>query len=104
MFEPGERVVCVAATPVCESLGLRVGTEYTVAEVRPAGVWFEDGGGFWLGEPSLQVSELARVDTEEYWGFCAKQFRKVQKRSTETGMSILRGILDGTRKPSKQDS
>lgn len=100
MFKPGDEVVCVDADlrPRCVWVAdvPKEGAHYTVVDVLT------------VRDPLTNKPALGLVLAEikngwrESFAFAARRFRKVQKRSTETGMSILRGIADGTRKPERE--
>lgn len=91
MFKPGDKVTPSDqwSDKELSDAGLSRGAEYTVLDA-----WWERKHWFGAG---ITLVEVKLVEPEI--GFKAKFWRKVQKRSTETGMAILRGIADGTRQP-----
>lgn len=98
-FKPGDEVVCVDDQWVghgrCSKLGiacpLREGAVYTVSQVCPAiGLGID---GLVSVHPTVFFAEVRHPFAGR--GFDARRFRKVHRKSTETGMSILRGLLDG---------
>lgn len=99
-FVVGQKVVCVndeevpvAAIPGAIFLffglnGLTRGCVYTVREVYQAEYSLV---------PLVKVREIYRPDADD--GYSALRFRPLVERGTETGMSILRDLLNKTDKP-----
>jgi hypothetical protein len=84
MFKVGDEVTLANGEPD-DHKGLAIrGQVYTVSCI------FIDLDG----TPSLWFAEIRPRGSDEM-GFWPKCFRKVQKRTTETGMAIFKGILDG---------
>lgn len=79
---PGAKVICVNAAPFEQHL--TVGAEYTIAVVEENALGAE---GVWVG--LVEVNFPAYV-YHVHWR--ADRFRPVQRRSTETGMAILKQI------------
>jgi hypothetical protein len=103
-IKPGDEVVCVDAGPVSDGVGiwfpLRRGCRYTVAGVTVVTSRFGETG------PCVELVGVANPANPTHQVFALRRFRPVRKRTTETGMSILRGILDrendGVRAPEKE--
>lgn len=99
MFKPGDEVIYIG--PVKEKFG----TQYTIAAFLPKGE--VPPGMFWpLSNNAVQLSEIGEHVCFErgVWGFIAAHFSKVQKRSTETGMAILKKIADNPNIKIKEDA
>lgn len=102
----GQKVVCVDDTvrdrpPPGYTFsgdldGLKAGAVYTVRRI----------GADWLdGEICVWLDEIFRPPLEgepEESGFSAFRFRPVQPKSTETGMKMIRKLLDSA--PVKEDA
>ena len=92
MFYRGQKVVCVNDKPGYWGHGrfLRKGAIYTITAIKnePS----RTSPITWTKRPIVQVAELKLAPTE--W-LNAERFRPIEEKSTETGMAILRGILDG---------
>jgi hypothetical protein len=89
--KPGDKVVAIDAGVLKvlgtgEAMHPQPGTVYTIlsVEISP---FFDCGVGF-------DIKELS-----ENAGYSANCFRPIQPKSTETGMSTLKGILNGQRVP-----
>lgn len=94
----GQKVVCVDI----DVLGLLyVGRTYTVSAIRACNNFRDvetntmdrDGVGFRVSEVSVPEGDM--------W-FHHRRFRPVQPKSTETGMAILKRILNGA--PVREDA
>lgn len=89
-FRVGQKVVCVGAlSPTFYGEKVpEVGKVYTIRNVRK----FENGIGLHLREIANSVH---RYQDGTYEAFFHKEFfRPVVEKSTDTGMAILREILD----------
>lgn len=94
-FRVGQKVVCINATG---SAVLRKGHIYTVWEtfgfVLPTGLGVEDTG----------ISLVEIEPQTSHYGFAASRFRPAVEPGTETGMSILRELLNKADKPIEVDA
>ncbi|MED5549027.1 MAG: hypothetical protein VX529_06665 [Pseudomonadota bacterium] len=84
-FKPGDEVTPVDrewSDAELAHFNLERGRVYTVASL------------FWLERYQVTVLCLSETDPGLDAGYNSRFFRKVQKRSTETGMEILRKALD----------
>jgi len=77
-FYVGQKVVCVEGSTL--NYILEKGKSYTIS----------DYGDFW-GELLYDVAE---IKTDIPHGWAARMFRPLIEKSTDTGMAILREILD----------
>jgi hypothetical protein len=97
-FHVGQKVVCVDDSDMGwnELLGYAVpmaGQTYTVRDIGPS-----------LGDPSIISIRLEEVKNHEGWTnnhtafgephWRASRFRPIVEKKTETGMAVLREILD----------
>lgn len=94
-FRVGQKVVCVE-TKYREEF-LSEGAVYTIADVigRRLAHSF-DGAGYFT---ALVLDEVENIN-----GFDARRFRPAIERGTESGMSILRNLLNKTDKPVEVDA
>ena len=90
--KPGDKVVCVKVkiktwVKGCTPPPLAVGEIYTIHKIE-SGTWYKSGVGFYTGfDDSYGRNHFLDADL----------FRPLEKKSTDKGMSILKGILNGKR-------
>jgi hypothetical protein len=100
--KPGDKILCVNAelksvgTPskldrVKDLDGLREKCVYTVK---------------WIGPDPVEsnilcvfIREITRPGIDGEYGYAVDRFRPIQPKSTETGMKVFQGILNGQRVP-----
>lgn len=87
-FRVGQKVVCVDGTPDYydpePSINPVTNGIYTVANVYVVD-----------GDTMLELIEVPHPESDEFYaGFAVEFFRPVVEKSTDTGMAILREILD----------
>lgn len=88
MFRVGQKVVCVDASPGRHTFirYLKRGAIYTIR-----GIDTESGQyGVWLQEVILPVIAPWKLEMS----FMPTRFRPIVEKSTDTGMAVLREILD----------
>lgn len=100
-FHIGQKVVCVRNTPVGQELRyatgrrsnkIQIGQVYTVREIDTRAMHLHGVATVRL----VEVINDTRMTSVGEWepGYPASCFRPVVERKTETGMAILREILD----------
>lgn len=87
-FRVGQKVVCVSAR-VCVTPGPEpvFGSTYTIREIETD----------YKGDLGLRLQEIQKPISHHHnkeYGFYAFRFRPLIEKSTDTGMAILREILD----------
>jgi hypothetical protein len=102
-FKPGDEVVCVDAgwfgfgwkSYLGVAFPLKRGGTYTVSGVRVIEE-SENAPPKMIGTIAVHIQGHPNVSMRgQDIGFAAHRFRKVQRKSTETGMAMLQGLLDG---------
>jgi hypothetical protein len=100
--KPGDKVVCVDGYFLNSSGPLPVeGEVYTISEIVFWDHWLDVP----YSGPAVFLTEIARlrcVADNRIHPFSVRRFRPVQTKSTETGMAILKSILNGG--PVKEDA
>jgi hypothetical protein len=98
-FGVGDEVVCINDNEPPQGEGPRVvkGQHYTVTaiHIKPR-VMGQMAPGIFVMKPEYYV-HLAEVPSPKGVGFFAFRFRKVEKKSDTTDISIFKEIADGTR-------
>lgn len=89
-FKPGDEVVCVDGRDIPGS-PIQQGQKYRVEAVIPSEGFF---GGEWISDAEVVLEGVRNTVSVQHLGFASRRFRKVQRRSSETGMAILKSICD----------
>lgn len=105
MFQVGQKVVCVDDSPTTTT-GRRELSKGAIYTVRWCGYFHSPRFGSTTG---VRLFEVARISCplpqdDPDLPFNVKRFRPIdeRKQSTKTGMTILRGLLNGA--PVKEDA
>jgi hypothetical protein len=100
--KPGDKVMCVDGDFPNSGGPLPIkGEVYTISEI----VFWDHWPAVPYSGPAVFLTEIARrrcVTDNRIHPFGVRRFRPVQTKSTETGMAILKSILNGA--PVKDDA
>ena len=98
MFKPGDEVICIndSEPPQAPPNVVVLNQTYTVTGVETRFHPVQRFGPAVMFAP-LQFLFLAEVPSPKNIGFFAFRFRKVEKKSRATDISVFKEIVDGTR-------
>jgi hypothetical protein len=96
--KPGDKVICVDDTTRYAPRALNIRSPQDVG-LRAGCIYVFDGPG--ETHPIFSDVPTVRVAGLDHPGIYAGRFRPVQTKSTDTGMAILKAILNGQRQPER---